>query len=51
LRGQANALAFAESLSGAGLCIVSGLALGIDAVALEPALDLLADDRRNSLYS
>jgi DNA processing protein len=37
--GQANALAFAESLSGAGLCIVSGLALGIDAAAHEGALE------------
>jgi DNA processing protein len=39
VQGKANALAFAESLSGAGLCIVSGLALGIDAAAHEGALN------------
>jgi len=37
-QGKANALAFATALSGAGVCVVSGLALGIDAAAHEGAL-------------
>jgi DNA processing protein len=37
-QGEANARAFAQTLSASGLCVVSGLALGVDGAAHEGAL-------------
>ncbi len=38
-QGQANARQFAQALSDTGICIVSGLALGVDGAAHEGALE------------
>ena len=43
-QGQANALAFAHALRASGLCVVSGLALGIDAAAHQGALQATPPD-------
>jgi len=37
-QGRENALAFAQDLAASGVCVISGLALGIDAAAHEGAL-------------
>jgi len=39
MQGMRTAKAFAQELSSAGICVVSGLALGIDAAAHEAAID------------
>jgi len=48
-QGQDNARQFARSLRGAGWCIVSGLALGVDAAAHEGALQCPPDAGASAL--
>ncbi len=45
-QGERDARAFARAFSAAGVCIVSGFALGIDAASHEGALDALEADAR-----